>query len=145
MTRDQIVEAINALTDEDSIVKVGAAARKRANLFYEQKRKEGRTKAEADDKDTMRRISGWTPGTAVYFGKKWNRGAVWLDPMKIIHTFVDAGFKATVHSVQPRAGRVWLKLPGKKTPHKGGLMDFSARDIREADISRTEIAIRKSA
>lgn len=145
MTSDQIVEAINALTDEDSIKAVRSAASKRVLWLEGQRKEAARQRCEAADRETMQRIKGWKPGTVVYFGKDWNRGQMWMEPMKIIHVYINAGFKATVHAVQPRAGRVWLKLPGKKTPYRDSLMPFDASDIRQAEISRTEIAIRQSA
>lgn len=145
MTRDEIVGAISALTDEDTILGVLKAAKERAGWASGERLKRKRAERDALDRETMQSIKGWKPGTVVYFGKPWNRGHMWMNPMKIIHVYVDAGFKATVHSVQPRARRVWLKLPGKKTAYRDNLMPFDASDIRQAEISRTEIAIRQSA
>ena len=145
MTRDDIVTFIAALTDEDTIRAVLTAAKERESWANRERQKRKEAERAAQDRETMQRIKGWKPGQPVYFGKPFDRGTVYLDPFKVIHTRAEAGFKAIVHSVQPRAGRVWLKLPGVKTPYRDNLMYFTARDIREYEINRTEIAIRQSA
>lgn len=145
MTRDEIVLAISALTDEDTILAVRKAASERINWLEGEKKKRRQAERDAKDRETMQRVKGWKPGQTVYFGKAFDRGHMYMEPFKVVHTRVDAGFKAVVHSVQPRACRVWLKLPGKKTPYRDSLMNFGADDIRRYEISPTEIAIRQSA
>ena len=86
----------------------------------------------------------WQHGDKVYFGKSDNRSGMTFDDL-IIHTYynVKAGQWCKVWKYQSRKKIAWLCQPGKPCKFENVIdVAFTLTNLKDAEVSRTEIELR---
>jgi hypothetical protein len=140
--RDELREALSTILAEDQVLK-DALERKKAIQRLKGTRAKEIEKAElAPYEDEARR---WKHGQKVYFGRDCQIDHFGFDLKFRRGARVKKGEWCRVYQYQPRAKRLWLCQPGKSADRRNVMNhDFGLRDIKDYQISRTELELRQS-
>lgn len=128
------IEAVNTLSKEMQSQRSDAAKKRRREIH---------AVIEAPYHDEAKR---WNQGDKVYFGKSDNLSNMSFHDRIAMHKVYDiqAGQWCRVWEYQSRKKITWLCQPGKPCKWEN-IIDhgFTIRDLRTAEISRTEISLRQ--
>lgn len=123
-----------------------AAARDRRKFYNRLNRETERAIINAINDLTHDEVKRWKHGQKVYFGTSLDSISMGWDLkfIKATEKKIAKGDWCYIWEYQPKARRLWLCKPGKPCKYENVFPEsFSLRDVRDHQISRTELAIRQ--